>query len=237
MGKRPCCAGDPNAQRLSFVGSSEPHGSRPVTSHFWGVTRVVGIGIVKFRLPNGRFVMLSDVCHVPGMKRNLISLGVLDGKGYSFSTSEGILRVRQEERVMLEGSLVHGLYRLEGSVERDDMSYRHSVGKKVWHVKSQVEEPLCEAHCLLSSNGASVSGVDEEELCTKERISFAQDLVSDVFVFASDEEVGGYQVRGCGASVKGVRAIEVWDRGRSDREVRRRPSTHWGGGGDCWDPP
>ncbi|KAI8567508.1 hypothetical protein RHMOL_Rhmol02G0128200 [Rhododendron molle] len=91
--------------------------------------RVVGTGMVKFRLLNGRFVMLSDVRHVPGVKRNLISLGVLDGKGYSFSASEGILQVRQEERVMLEGSLVHGLYCLEGSVERDDMSYRRSVGK------------------------------------------------------------------------------------------------------------
>lgn len=78
---------------------------------------VVGKGIVRFRLPNGKHVRLTDVRHVPTVRKNLISLGVLDEKGYSFSARDGVLHVREGERDILEGRMVGGLYKLEGFVD------------------------------------------------------------------------------------------------------------------------
>ena len=39
--------------------------------------RVVGVGDVKFKMYDGNEVLLSDVRHVPGLRKSLISLGSL----------------------------------------------------------------------------------------------------------------------------------------------------------------
>ena len=41
---------------------------------------VVGKGTVKFRVPSGKTVKVTGVGHVPGVKKNLISLRMLDEK-------------------------------------------------------------------------------------------------------------------------------------------------------------
>ncbi len=47
--------------------------------------------------------MLSDVQYIPSMKRNLISLGMLDSKGYWWSVMNGVLQVMAGDKVILEG--------------------------------------------------------------------------------------------------------------------------------------
>ena len=37
--------------------------------------------------------VLSNVRHVPDLKKNLISLGVLDDLGYSYSSRGGIIKI------------------------------------------------------------------------------------------------------------------------------------------------
>lgn len=46
----------------------------------------------QFRMSDGRRVKLTNVRYVLGLKKNVISLGMLDSKGYiySFSASEGL---------------------------------------------------------------------------------------------------------------------------------------------------
>ncbi|CAL5344742.1 unnamed protein product [Camellia sinensis] len=80
------------------------------------VNRVVGIGTVRFLTKDGRKVILSEVRHVPGVRRNLISLSMLDLKGNCFSSSGGVLHVHRGDREMLQGKLCNKLYRLEGEV-------------------------------------------------------------------------------------------------------------------------
>lgn len=46
--------------------------------------RVIGIGTVKLTLADGIVKTLTDVRHVPDLKRSLISLGTLEAAGYSF---------------------------------------------------------------------------------------------------------------------------------------------------------
>ena len=55
--------------------------------------KIIGIGSIKIRIDDGIFRTLSNVWHVPNLKKNLISLGTLDSNGYKFSAKGGVLRV------------------------------------------------------------------------------------------------------------------------------------------------
>lgn len=90
--------------------------------------QVLGKGIVKFRLPSGKFVRRTEVQHIPGVKKNLISLGMLDARGYSFSACESALQVCQGERELLEGRMIGGLHWLVGSVVTGGVAVRHRNG-------------------------------------------------------------------------------------------------------------
>ena len=46
--------------------------------------KVVGKGIVWFRMIDGRSVMLTEVRHVPSLRKKLIFIMMLDSKGSSF---------------------------------------------------------------------------------------------------------------------------------------------------------
>ena len=54
------------------------------------ICSVIGIGTVKINMFDGVVRVLSNVKHVPNLK-NLISLGVLDDLGYSYSSKGGIV--------------------------------------------------------------------------------------------------------------------------------------------------
>ena len=59
--------------------------------------------------------VLHQVRYIPTLKRNLISLGILDDKGYSYKASCGVLKVSRGCLVLIKGTIENGLYILEGS--------------------------------------------------------------------------------------------------------------------------
>ncbi|KAH9723409.1 Integrase catalytic domain-containing protein [Citrus sinensis] len=64
---------------------------------------------------DGSVQTLSDVRHAPKLKRNLISLGMLNGMGYSFKSENGGLKIMNETEMVMRGVKKNGLYVLEGS--------------------------------------------------------------------------------------------------------------------------
>ena len=54
---------------------------------------VTGIGTVKIKTYDGVVNTLSNVRHVPDLKRNLISLGILEFKGCKYSAEGRVLKV------------------------------------------------------------------------------------------------------------------------------------------------
>ncbi|GFZ11618.1 hypothetical protein Acr_23g0000030 [Actinidia rufa] len=88
-------------------------------------SRVVGRGSVRFRMADGRSVTLTEVRHVPNLRKNLISIGMLDSKGCRFDASGGILRVSKGNKEMLWEKKTEGLYRLEGNVQTRGATVRH----------------------------------------------------------------------------------------------------------------
>ena len=73
---------------------------------FWGnntTTEMKGIGIVVIKTINRLTRVLTNVCHIPGLRRNMISLGVLDLKGCSVVVGNGLTNVKRNSKVMLMG--------------------------------------------------------------------------------------------------------------------------------------
>jgi len=77
--------------------------------------KIIGIGSIKIRMHDGIVRILSNVRHVPNLKRNLISLGTLDSNGYKFPAEGGVLRVSKGSLVVMKGKKVDTLYILQGS--------------------------------------------------------------------------------------------------------------------------
>lgn len=67
--------------------------------------KVVSISSVKFNMWDGSTKILADVRYKPELKRNLISLGMLDLKVYGYKSLGGVLKVIKGSMVILKGVL------------------------------------------------------------------------------------------------------------------------------------
>ena len=79
------------------------------------ICRVIGIGVIKLKLHDNSILELKQVRHVPDLKRNLISLGMLDQIGCVVKVQQGIMSVVKGPLVLLKGIRKNGLYVLEGT--------------------------------------------------------------------------------------------------------------------------
>lgn len=59
------------------------------------ISKVVGVGSIKIR------THLNDVIHVPSIEKTLISVSLLDNRGFKFSGGDGILKVCKGSYVIL----------------------------------------------------------------------------------------------------------------------------------------
>ena len=79
----------------------------------------VGVGDIKFKLYDGEEILLKGVKHVPGLTRNLISLGLLHEEGclYQAVPDKKTLRVMHGGKTVMIGekSIAHQ-YKLKGTV-------------------------------------------------------------------------------------------------------------------------
>ena len=90
---------------------------------------VIGIGTVKIKMCDGVVRVLSNVRHVLELRKNLISLGVLDDLGYSYSSKGGIMKITKGALKVMKGQKINTLYRLIGNrvAVTDDT--------KLWHMR------------------------------------------------------------------------------------------------------
>ena len=73
------------------------------------------IGTITFQRESGKLILLQDVVHVPGLKKNLISVATLEDKGYEVVFSEGkvFLQHKATGQFKKVGIRAKNLYRLE----------------------------------------------------------------------------------------------------------------------------
>ncbi|KAL1540303.1 hypothetical protein AAHA92_24674 [Salvia divinorum] len=66
------------------------------------VCSVRGIGSIRLKLHDHAVKLLTDVRFIPNIKRNLISLGALESKGYEFCSKNGCLEVSKSSRIVMK---------------------------------------------------------------------------------------------------------------------------------------
>lgn len=76
---------------------------------------VKGIGSIKVVNNDGSTILLTEVRYIPGMSKNLISLGTLEDKGCWFKSQDGIMRIFKGDLNVLTGRKSNTLYFFPGN--------------------------------------------------------------------------------------------------------------------------
>ncbi|KAK2997614.1 hypothetical protein RJ639_025033 [Escallonia herrerae] len=77
--------------------------------------KVVGICSIQIRMHDGIVRTLTDVRHVLELRKNLISLGMLNSNGCSYRVTCGVMRIIKGALVVMKGLKQNSLYLLQGS--------------------------------------------------------------------------------------------------------------------------
>ncbi|KAL5819203.1 hypothetical protein ACOSQ4_023045 [Xanthoceras sorbifolium] len=94
--------------------------------------KIVGKGDIRLKLPNGSTWKLQGVRHIPGLKRNLISIGQLDGEGYCTTFSGCEWKITKGALVVARGKKCGTLY-VTSNLE-NIVAVANSDGKSnLWH--------------------------------------------------------------------------------------------------------
>ena len=99
---------------------------------------VIGIGTIKLKIQDGSVKLLPDVRHVPELKRNLLSLGMLDQSGCSFNEEGGTLKVFKGSLQIMKGTRQNDLYKLQGNIILNSaclVSISEPNASKLWHYR------------------------------------------------------------------------------------------------------
>ena len=64
---------------------------------------IIGMKIIKIKMSDGVVRILEKVRHISDMRKNLISLGTLDSKGYSYKSKNRIMKVSKGAMVVMTG--------------------------------------------------------------------------------------------------------------------------------------
>ena len=80
-----------------------------------GRYNATGIGTITYERESGNQFLLKNVMHVPGLKKNLVSITMLEDKGYDVVFSEGkaFLRHKTMGKTKKIGVRIKNLYKLE----------------------------------------------------------------------------------------------------------------------------
>ncbi|KAE8722570.1 Peptidyl-prolyl cis-trans isomerase FKBP62 [Hibiscus syriacus] len=146
---------------------------------------IVGVGTIKLKMYDGTIKVVRDVRHVKGLKKNLLSYGLLDNNASKIETRKGIMKVFRGALVVLKGEkIAANLYMLKGETLLEveaSVASCSSDSAMLWHKKlghmseqgmkvlveqkllpglTKVSLPLCE-HCITSEAKYFVSFIDD----------------------------------------------------------------------------
>jgi hypothetical protein len=79
--------------------------------------KIVGVGSIWIKMYDGTIRTLMDMRHVPELRKNLISLEVLDYVGYKCTTQGGVLKVSKDILIVMKAKRIRNLYHLQGRTE------------------------------------------------------------------------------------------------------------------------
>ena len=83
---------------------------------------------------------ITEVYHVPDLKKNLISMGALDKQRYKYMSEGGTMKVSKGSLVMLKAKMEDGLHTIAGStiigsVNASKVQLSNDDKAKLWHMR------------------------------------------------------------------------------------------------------
>ena len=87
---------------IVFVGNDDP-------------CKTMGIGTIQLKNHNGLIQVLTDVRYVPSLKKNVISLQVLESKWLTITLRDGLLKAVTRALIMVKDTRRNNLYYFQGS--------------------------------------------------------------------------------------------------------------------------
>ena len=100
--------------------------------------KIIEIGNVSLRLHDGSTRVINQVRHVPDLKMNLISLGMLDQIGCKIRLESGQLWVLNGSNLVMKGTRRNGVYILDGEVISGEVGVSKKSTEditKIWHLR------------------------------------------------------------------------------------------------------
>ena len=102
--------------------------------------KIFGIGSIRLRNHDGSTRLLTDVRYVPNLRKNLISLGALESKGFTMTIRDGVLKVTSGALLTMKGVRRNNLYYYQGSTiigSAAAVSGGNNLGEttKLWHMR------------------------------------------------------------------------------------------------------
>jgi len=101
------------------------------------VCKTVGIDNICMRMFDGQVRTLTNVRHIPDLKKNLLSLETLEARGYKFFGADGAIKVTKGSMTILKGERIANLYKLTGSIIIGDCSaaIEKEDTTRLWHMR------------------------------------------------------------------------------------------------------
>lgn len=96
---------------------------------------VRSIGAIRLKFSTGLDRIITQVRYVPDLKRNLLSCGMLNKKGYEFKGKNRTLKVSHGSLVIMKANIVNGMYILEQSTIVGSMSSTEVDKYNLWHLR------------------------------------------------------------------------------------------------------
>ncbi|XP_073107271.1 uncharacterized protein [Elaeis guineensis] len=139
--------------------------------------KTVGIGSIRIKMHDGIVRTLTQVRHIPDLKKNLISLGTLEANGCKYSAEGGVLRVCRGALVLIKAKRSSTLYTLmgttvTGAAAAASPSMSEPEVTKLWHMSEKGMTMLSKRGLLC---GQSTGKVDFCEHCIfgkQKKVSF-----------------------------------------------------------------
>ncbi|KAL8170225.1 hypothetical protein V2J09_022029 [Rumex salicifolius] len=95
--------------------------------------KVLGVGTVKLKTHDGVERTLSEVRHILDLRRNIISLGTLEAKGFKYNGEDGVLKIFKGSMVILKAQRRRGRdHSTSLSVTTES---RTKDDTKLWHLR------------------------------------------------------------------------------------------------------
>jgi len=82
---------------------------------------IEGIGTVRIKIFDGTVRELQVVRYIPQLKKNLISVGVLEAQGLRGTLEKGVLKMFNGSLVVLKGIRCNNLYYLKNSAVTENL--------------------------------------------------------------------------------------------------------------------